>query len=139
MLDLKILFVRLRSWYLRAGWQYRSAAKINSTVAIRLAGYAVKMVRKVRLSGNTSRWRAAAFRNQQGRSFERSSDPSPPGRTAEGTLHLARAEPEKFHIAATYNVVNGSPVPFVQTGLGCFLMSEDKLSVNPDGDISFCR
>ena len=47
----------------------------------------------------------------------------------------ARTEPERLHVAATYNVVNGTPVPFVRSGLGYFLTTEDHLGsiLDPDG------
>ena len=49
----------------------------------------------------------------------------------------AQTEPEHFHIAAAYNVVNGSPVPFVQAGLGYFLISEDQLPTELGEDVCF--
>lgn len=49
----------------------------------------------------------------------------------------AQAEPEQFSIAATYNIVNGSPVPFVQSGLGYFLISEDQLPQRLEEDVCF--
>ena len=36
----------------------------------------------------------------------------------------AHCTPEKLHTAATYNVVNGDPAAFVQSGLGYFLTSD---------------
>lgn len=41
--------------------------------------------------------------------------------------HWAQTEVEKLNIAATYNVINGSPERFVQRGLGYFLTTEDLL------------
>lgn len=41
--------------------------------------------------------------------------------------HWAQTEPERLNIAATYNVVNGDPTPFVQNGLGYFLVADDHL------------
>ncbi len=45
----------------------------------------------------------------------------------------AGTEPERLHVAATYNVVNGTPAHFVLSGLGYFLTTEDHLgaSLNP--------
>lgn len=48
----------------------------------------------------------------------------------------AQTELEQLNIAATYNVVNGSPVNFVKSGLGCFLTTEDLLA--PELDKSVC-
>ena len=48
----------------------------------------------------------------------------------------AGTEPEHMNIAATYNVVNGSPTPFVRSGLGCFLANEGRLD-RPDPDVCF--
>lgn len=48
----------------------------------------------------------------------------------------AQTEPEHLNIAATYNVVNGSAVNFVKSGLGYFLTIEDLLS--PEVDPSVC-
>ena len=44
----------------------------------------------------------------------------------------AETEPENFNIAATYNVLNGSPADYVLSGLGYFLTSG-----NPDHEISY--
>lgn len=41
--------------------------------------------------------------------------------------HWAEADIEAFHIAATYNVVNGSPTKFIKSGLGFYLTTEDLL------------
>lgn len=48
----------------------------------------------------------------------------------------AGTQPERLHVAATYNVVNGTPAHFVLSGLGYFLTTEDHLgaSLNP----AFC-
>ena len=42
--------------------------------------------------------------------------------------HWAGTDLENLHIAATYNVVHGSPVPFVQQEMGYFLTTRDLLS-----------
>ena len=42
--------------------------------------------------------------------------------------HWAGTDLENLNIAATYNVVHGSPVPFVQQGLGYFLTTRDLLA-----------
>lgn len=49
----------------------------------------------------------------------------------------AGTEPEHMNIAATYNVVNGSPVHFVRSGLGYFLTSENYLAAKPDPGVCF--
>lgn len=49
----------------------------------------------------------------------------------------AGTEPEHMDLAATYNVVNGSPVPFARSGLGCFLTSEDRLGGQLAPDMCF--
>lgn len=49
----------------------------------------------------------------------------------------AEAEPEDLNIAATYNVVYGSPVPFVQSGLGYFLTSEEFLGEERHDGVCF--
>ena len=41
--------------------------------------------------------------------------------------HWAETGIENLNISATYNVINGSPERFVQSGLGYFLMTEDLL------------
>lgn len=41
--------------------------------------------------------------------------------------HWAETDLEKLQLAATYNVVHGSPIPFVQEGLGYFLTTRDLL------------
>ncbi|MFC2662499.1 MAG: LysR family transcriptional regulator substrate-binding protein [Eubacterium sp.] len=42
--------------------------------------------------------------------------------------HWAQTDIENLNIAATYNVINGSPTEFIKSGLGCFLTTEDLLS-----------
>ena len=41
--------------------------------------------------------------------------------------HWAQTEVERLHIAATYNIVNGDPAAFVQSGLGYLLTTDDHL------------
>ena len=41
--------------------------------------------------------------------------------------HWAQTETENLNIAATYNVINGSPCNFVKSGLGCYVTTEDLL------------
>lgn len=51
--------------------------------------------------------------------------------------HWAETDIENFNIAATYNVVNGSPSRLVKSGLGCFLSTEDQLPEQLDKDVCF--
>ena len=51
--------------------------------------------------------------------------------------HWADTTVENLHIAATYNVVHGSPVPFVQAELGYFLTTRDLLSPTLDPSVCF--
>lgn len=51
--------------------------------------------------------------------------------------HWARRELEQLNVAATYNVVNGDPSPFVRSGLGCFLTSSDYLPKQLDAGLCF--
>lgn len=51
--------------------------------------------------------------------------------------HWAGTDPEHLQIAATYNVVHGSPVPFVQQGMGYFLTTRDLLAPVLDPDVCF--
>ena len=51
--------------------------------------------------------------------------------------HWARRELEQLNVAATYNVVNGDPSPFVRSGLGCFLTSSDHLPKQLDAGLCF--
>lgn len=51
--------------------------------------------------------------------------------------HWADTSVENLHIVATYNVVHGSPVPFVQQGLGYFLTTRDMLAPVLDPGVSF--
>lgn len=51
--------------------------------------------------------------------------------------HWARTDTEKMNIAATYNVVNGDPAPFVRSGLGYFLICDDHLPRQLDPELCF--
>ena len=51
--------------------------------------------------------------------------------------HWAGTNLENLNIAATYNVVHGSPVPFVQQGLGYFLTTRDLLAPALDPEVCF--
>ena len=41
--------------------------------------------------------------------------------------HWAGVDVERLNIAATYNIVHGLPAPYVQSGLGAFLLTDDQL------------
>ena len=49
----------------------------------------------------------------------------------------AGTEPERLCIAATYNVVNGTPAHFVRSGLGYFLTTEDHLGARLEPGVCF--
>lgn len=49
----------------------------------------------------------------------------------------AETDISKLSIAATYNVINGSPARFVESVLGYFLTTEDLLSSSIDKDLCF--
>lgn len=51
--------------------------------------------------------------------------------------HWAETDLENLHIAATYNVVHGTPISFVQQGLGYFLTTRDMLAPVLDERICF--
>lgn len=51
--------------------------------------------------------------------------------------HWADTDIEKFNIAATYNVVNGSPTKFIKSGLGYYLTTEDLLPPVLEQDVCF--
>ena len=51
--------------------------------------------------------------------------------------HWAGTNLENLNIAVTYNVVHGSPVPFVQQGLGYFLTTRDLLAPALDPEVCF--
>ena len=52
--------------------------------------------------------------------------------------HWANLDIENFNIVATYNVVNGSPVKFIKSGLGYYLTTEDLLPSVLEKDVCFC-
>lgn len=49
----------------------------------------------------------------------------------------AKTDLEKLNIAATYNVVQGSPISFVKSGLGYFLTAKDLLPLETGGSVCF--
>ena len=49
----------------------------------------------------------------------------------------ARTDIERFHIAATYNVINGDPARFVQCGLGYLMTTDDHLPHPLDASLVF--
>lgn len=49
----------------------------------------------------------------------------------------AQTDIEHLHIAATYNVVHGSPIPYVQNNVGYFVTTRDLLPLTLDSDICF--
>ncbi len=51
--------------------------------------------------------------------------------------HWAGTDVENLNIAATYNVVHGSPFPFVRQGLGYFLTARDLLAPTLDPEVYF--
>ena len=51
--------------------------------------------------------------------------------------HWADADVKDFNIAATYNVVNGSPTKFIKSGLGFYLTTEDLLPTVLEQDVCF--
>lgn len=51
--------------------------------------------------------------------------------------HWAGTDLESLNIAATYNVVHGSPVSFVKQGLGYFLTTRDLLAPTLDSEVCF--
>ncbi len=51
--------------------------------------------------------------------------------------HWAGTDVESLNIVATYNVVHGSPVPFVRQGLGYFLTTRDMLAPTLDPEVCF--
>ena len=52
-------------------------------------------------------------------------------------FHWADANIEDFNIAATYNVINGSPAKFIKSGLGFYLTTEDLLPAVLEQEICF--
>ena len=51
--------------------------------------------------------------------------------------HWAGTDLESLNIAANYNVVHGSPVPFVMQGMGYFLTARDLLAPTLDPEVCF--
>ena len=51
--------------------------------------------------------------------------------------HWADADIKDFNIAATYNVVNGSPTKFIKSGLGFYLTTEDLLPTILEQNVYF--
>lgn len=51
--------------------------------------------------------------------------------------YWADTDIENFNIAATYNVVNGSPTKFIKSGLGFYLTTEDLLPAVLEQDVCF--
>ena len=51
--------------------------------------------------------------------------------------HWAEMGVEDLNIAATYNVVHGSPISFVQQGLGYFLTTREMLAPELDPEVCF--
>ena len=51
--------------------------------------------------------------------------------------HWADTDAKDFHIAATYNVINGSPTKFIRSGLGFYLTTEDLLPSVLEQDVCF--
>lgn len=51
--------------------------------------------------------------------------------------HWAQIDLEKLHIAATYNVVHGSPISFVKNKVGYFLTTRDLLAPKLDNNVVF--
>ena len=51
--------------------------------------------------------------------------------------HWAQTEIEQLHITATYNIVNGDPAAFVQSGLGYLLTTDDHLPKQLDSGLCF--
>lgn len=49
----------------------------------------------------------------------------------------AQTDIEHLHIAATYNVVHGSPIPYVQNNVGYFVTTRDLLPLTLDSDVCF--
>ncbi len=51
--------------------------------------------------------------------------------------HWSETDIEKLNIAATNNVINGSPEKLVRSGLGCYLTAEDLIPKNLSDDLCF--
>ena len=52
--------------------------------------------------------------------------------------HWAQIDLNQLNIAATYNVVHGSPVSFVKNNVGYFLTTRDLLAPELDKSVVFC-
>lgn len=50
----------------------------------------------------------------------------------------AKVDIKKLNIAASYNVVNGSPIFFVENNIGYFLVTRNNLPTKLDSDVVFC-
>ena len=55
----------------------------------------------------------------------------------QGLQRRIAAWAQKLNIAATYNVINGSPEAFVKSGIGAFLTVRELLSSRIDGGVCF--
>lgn len=55
----------------------------------------------------------------------------------EEIAHWAQISLERMNIVATYNVVHGSPIAFVESGLGYFLTTRDLLAPRIDDSVCF--
>lgn len=49
----------------------------------------------------------------------------------------AGSDTDEFDVSATYNVLNGSPTPFVTSGLGCVVTTDDHLDGDESADVRF--
>ena len=58
-------------------------------------------------------------------------------KSARSDLAAAQTKIEQLHIAATYNVVNGDPAAFVQSGLGYLLTTDNHLPKQLDPGLCF--
>lgn len=55
----------------------------------------------------------------------------------EEIAHWAQTDLEQLNVAATYNVVHGSPIPFTAHDLGCFVTTRDLLAPVLDPSVCF--
>lgn len=51
--------------------------------------------------------------------------------------HWAETDRERLNIVATYNVLHGSPIPFVMHDMGYLLTTRDLLAPTPDPEVCF--
>ena len=51
--------------------------------------------------------------------------------------HWAEVDLEQLHIAATYNIVHGRPIPFVNHGLGYFLTTRELIASAISDEVCF--